>query len=123
MAISSGAAALIGAVIAAAATTYSAVSSNKQADKANKRNLAYQRELAQQEADAQAKEQQLALEAIQRERAYGASLLNADTLLSNSTYVGEENDSFGVLGSTLGGGQTPDMMNSTQQKGVDSMFA
>lgn len=123
MAISSGAAALIGAVIAAAATTYSTVSSNKQADKANKRNLAYQRELAQQEADAQAKEQQLALEAIQRERAYGASLLNADTLLSNSTYVGEENDSYGVLGNTLGGGQTPDMMNSTQQKGVDSIFA
>lgn len=123
MALSSGAYALIAAVVSAAATTYSAVSSNKQADKANKRNLAYQRELAQQEADAQAKEQQLALEAIQRERAYGASLLDADSLLSNATYVGEENDSFGVLGNTLGSGQTPDMMNSTQQKGVDSMFA
>ena len=123
MALSSGAYALIAAVVSAAATTYSAVSSNKQAEKANKRNLAYQKELAQQEADAQAKEQQLALEAIQRERAYGASLLNADSLLSNATYVGEENDSYGVLGNTLGSGQTPDMMTSTQQKGVDSMFA
>lgn len=123
MALSSGAYALIAAVISAAATTYSAVSSNKQAEKANKRNLAYQKELAQQEADAQAKEQQLALEAIQRERAYGASLLDADSLLSNATYVGEENDSYGVLGNTLGSGQTPDMMTSAQQKGVDSMFA
>lgn len=104
---------LIGTVIGAGATIASSVISNRQADKASKRQQEYQQQLANQEAAAQAEEKRITDEANQRNRAYGASLLQGNTQLDNilTSSWDEEENSTSLLSQTL------------QPMSVQSMFA
>ncbi len=107
---------LIGTVIGAGATIASTVMSNRQADKAAKRQAEYQKQLADQQAAADAEEKRLTDESNQRNRAYGASLLQGNTQLDNilSGSWDDEED--------IGGGAT--LLGETlQPMSVQSMFA
>lgn len=107
---------LITGVLGAAATVTTAVMSNNQAKKAEKRQAAYQQQLADQQAATEAEEKRLTDESNQRNRAYGASLLQGNTQLDNilSGSWDDEED--------IGGGAT--LLGETlQPMSVQSMFA
>ena len=74
----------IGTVAAAAGGVYSAVDSHRQAKKAEARQDAYQKQLAAEEAAAEAEEQRIKDETLARQQAYGASLLDDSTALNNA---------------------------------------
>lgn len=111
-------AAIVGGVATIGSTVISAVSSNRQADKAAERQEKYQKQLAQQEAATEAAEKQKTQEALDRQNAYGASLLDGNTALDNMLSGGYSSDdisnseSLSLLGNTLQSGST-----------VQSMFA
>lgn len=105
---------LIGTVIGAGATIASSVISNRQAEKASKRQAEYQQQLLNQQAATEAEEKRLVDESNQRNRAYGASLLQGNTQLDNiltSSWKEEEGTSTSLLSQTL------------QPMNVQSMFA
>lgn len=95
-----GAAAIVGivsAVVAAGASITSTVLSNNAAKKSQERQINYLKETQAQEAATAAEEKRLSQEAQQRQKAYGASLLNTDTLMNNmySNKVNEQDDPLG----------------------------
>lgn len=104
---------LIGTVIGTAGSVATAVMSNRQAKKAEQRQADYQQQLANQEAETKAKEKKLTDESNQRNRAYGASLLQGNTQLDNilTSSWDEEENSTSLLSQTL------------QPMSVQSMFA
>lgn len=116
MAITSAVGAIVAAALTATASIASAVTSSRQADKANKRQMQYQQQVAQQEADTAAKEKRLQQESIARSKAYGASLLNADTnmqnLLNTGGYGEDKLGSSGIISDTLRSGTSVQSMFS-----------
>lgn len=109
---------LIGSVIGAGATIMATSMSNRQAEKASQRQAAYQQQLMDQQAATEAEEKRITDESNQRNRAYGASLLQGNTQLDN-ILSGSWNDEENVGGS---GGNT--LLGETlQPMSVQSMFA
>ena len=104
----SAAASLIGAAVSAATAVGTTVYSSTQQNKAEKRQRAYQQAILDEEAAAEAREKELAMQSKQRSKAYGASLLDSDTTLDNAlTSGGFTNDldnSYSLLGSRATGG-------------------
>lgn len=111
-----GLATLIVGLVGAAATITSTLITTKQANDAADRQINYQRQINAQEAEAAAQEQQIAKDAAERSRAYGASLLASDTQLNNLLSGGYDDDDY-----TFGGGTI--LTNSLASGGVQSMFA
>lgn len=103
---------LIGALFMAAATTYSAVSSNRQAEKASKRQEAYQNKMLAEEKAAAAEEKRLALEAKKRDQQYNASLIAGNTLLHNNITGNYSDENLG--GSLL----TTDLTSGTNTNDI-----
>lgn len=116
MAVSAAVGSIIAAVVAAAASVTTAAVSSHQADKANKRQIQYQQQIAQQEADAAAKEKRLQQEAQARSKAYGASLLDSDTntqnMLNEGGYGEDKLGSSGIISESLQKGNSVQSMFS-----------
>lgn len=100
----------IGAALGAAATIGSTIISTNQAEKASKRQAAYQQSLLDQQKATEAEEQRITNEANERNRAYGESLLNGNSQLDNAlTGYSSELDNegnFSLLSNTLQPGST-----------------
>lgn len=107
-------AAIIGGVATVGSTVVSAISSNKQADKAAERQAAYNKQLAAQEAASKAEENRITQEALQRSKAYGASLLDSGSQLDNVLSGGFSDDLFG---------NSSILRNSLSSSSVSSIFA
>lgn len=103
---------LIGAALGAAATIGSTIMSNKQAEKSAKRQAEYQQSLLDQQAATEAEEKRITDEANERNRAYGASLLDGNTQLDNaltgynSEYTLDNDNKYSLLSNTLSPGST-----------------
>lgn len=111
-------AAIIGGVTAIATTTVSAISANKQADKQAAAQKEYQQQLLAQQQAEEAEEKRIKNEAAERNRAYGASLLDSNSMMSNmltDSWSDEEAD-----GTTLLSGAPA---AASDNQGVTSMFA
>lgn len=96
---------LITGVLGAAATVTTAVISNNQAKDAAKRQVKYQEQLTAQEAATEAEEKRITQESLQRQQAYGASLLEGNTGLNNVLSGGYNEENYlggSLLGNTLG---------------------
>lgn len=107
---------LIGTVIGAGATIATAVMSNRQAEKSAARQAEYQQKLLDQQTATAAEEKRLTDESNQRNRAYGASLLQGNSQLDN-ILTGSWDDE-----EEIGGGST--LLGETlQPMSVQSMFA
>ena len=78
--------------------------------------MQYQQQLAQQQADTEAKEKRLQQEAQARSKAYGASLLNSDTntqnMLNEGGYNEEKLGSSGIISESLQQGNSVQSMFS-----------
>jgi hypothetical protein len=103
---------LVGAALGAAATIGSTIISTKQAEKASKRQAEYQQSLLDQQRATEAEEQRITNEANERNRAYGASLLDGNTQLDNaltgynSEYSLSNDQDYSLLSNTLKPGST-----------------
>jgi hypothetical protein len=103
---------LVGAALGAAATIGSTIISTKQAEKASKRQAEYQQSLLDQQRATEAEEQRITNEANERNRAYGASLLDGNTQLDNaltgynSEYSLNNDQDYSLLSNTLKPGST-----------------
>lgn len=106
---------LVVGLAGAVATVTGSIISSRQADAAAKRQEEYNNKLQAEQQAAQAKEQQLAAEAAERSRAYGASLLESDTAKDNLLSGSWDDEDYLGSGSVL--------TNSLQPGGVQSMFA
>lgn len=111
-----GIATLVVGALSAAATVASTIISSRQADDAAERQEKYNNQLLAEQKSAQAQEKQIAKDAAERSRAYGASLLSSDTQLDNLLSGGYDDDDY-----TFGGGTI--LTNSLTPGGVQSMFA
>ena len=103
--------AVLGAALGAAATIGATVISTRQAEKASKRQAAYQQSLLDQQKATEAEEQRITNEANERNRAYGESLLNGNSQLDNaltgySSELDNEEGNFSLLSNTLQPGST-----------------
>ncbi len=106
---------LIGTVLTVAGGITTAVMSNKQADKAAKRQQDYLNQLQQQQEVTEAEEKRLTDEANQRNKAYSASLLQSNSQLDNILSGGwddENQDNSNTL-----------LSNTLQPMNVQQIFA
>lgn len=110
--------AIITAVAAVATTTISVISSNKQAERQAAAQKEYQQQLIAQQQAEQAEEKRIKDEAAERNKAYGASLLDGNTMTSNILTSSWSDENAG--GNTLLSG-TP--AAAAPDQGVASMFA
>lgn len=93
--VSAAVGSIIAATVAAAATIGSTMISSRQAADAQERQLAYQKQIQEQQAADEATEKKLQNEAQERNRAYGASLLDGNSQLDNiltSSWDGSDSD-------------------------------
>ena len=103
--------ALIGtAVIGAGASIFGTIASNNAAEESARRQTEYQQSLLNQEKETEAKEKQQRTDALERQRAYGASLLDSDSTIGNTLALDDDTTNNDILTNKLG-------------SGVDSMFA
>lgn len=106
---------IIGTVAGLGASVYSTISSNKQAKKTAAQQAAYQQSLLDQQTATEAEEKRIQTESTERNRAYGASLVEGNTQLSNALNSSWEDDDDSSSTSILG--------NTLQSTGVQSIFA
>lgn len=108
----------VAAVATIATTTMSIVSSNNQAKKQLAAQKEYQQQLLEQQQQATAEEQRIRNEADERNRAYGASLLDGNTMMSNVlTDSWSDEDAGGTM--LLSGAPAA----ASDNQSVTSMFA
>lgn len=114
VAIAGAIATVAAAAIGAGASLYANKKSTEAANQAQQRQQEYYNQLAANEAATKAEEDRITRESLERNRAYGASLLDNGTALKNMLSGGynegvldDENKS--VLSSTLGSGSVSSM--------------